>query len=80
MTRLVVCDTRRFDGVSDRPLEHASVVVEPGRIREVVVSASPESGDARVVDGGGGTLLPGSSTCTPTSSPIWAPGSASRTA
>jgi imidazolonepropionase-like amidohydrolase len=56
---LVIRDVRVFDGVSDRPIERASVVVEGARIREVVVGTAPPPRDARVLDGRGGTLLPG---------------------
>jgi cytosine/adenosine deaminase-related metal-dependent hydrolase len=55
----VIRDARVFDGVSDHVVERASVVVEGGRIREVVLGpvALPES--AVVVDGRGATLVPG---------------------
>ena len=59
MSLLVVRDARVFDGVSERAIERASVVVEGPRIREVVVGAMTPPGDARVLDGRGGTLLPG---------------------
>jgi hypothetical protein len=56
---LVVRDVRVFDGVSERAIEQASVVVEGARIREVVVGAMTPPRGARLLDGGGGTLLPG---------------------
>jgi imidazolonepropionase-like amidohydrolase len=56
---VVVRDARVFDGASERPIERASVVVEGPRIREIVVGAAPLPAGARVVDGRGGTLLPG---------------------
>ena len=56
---LVVRDARVFDGVSERPIERASVVVEGTRIREIVVGAASLPPGARVLDGRGGTLLPG---------------------
>jgi hypothetical protein len=56
---LVVRDVRVFDGVSERAIERASVVVEGARVREVVVGALAPPRDVRVVDGRGGTLLPG---------------------
>ena len=59
MSLLVIRDVRVFDGVSDRAIERASVVVEGARIREVVVGAATPPRDARVLDGRGGTLLPG---------------------
>ncbi len=59
MSLLVVRDVRVFDGVSERALERASVVVEGPRIREVVVGAMTPPRHARILDGRGGTLLPG---------------------
>ena len=59
MSRLVVRHTRVFDGTSDRAIERASVVVEGGRVREVVLGPVDPPTGARVVDGRGGTLLPG---------------------
>jgi len=56
---LVVRDVRVFDGVSERAIERASVVVEGSRIREVVVGTAAPPRDARVLEGRGGTLLPG---------------------
>jgi hypothetical protein len=56
---LVIRDARVFDGVSERPIERASVIVDGARIREVVVGPLTPPRDARLVDGRGGTLLPG---------------------
>jgi hypothetical protein len=56
---LVIRNVRVFDGVSERAMERATVVVEGARIREVVVGAVTPPRDARVLDGEGGTLLPG---------------------
>src|SRR5262249_5927946 len=56
---LVIRNARVFDGVSERPIERASVVVEGARVREVIVGAPTPPRDARVLDGAGGTLLPG---------------------
>jgi len=56
---LVIRDVRVFDGVSERAIERASVVVEGSRIREVVVGTATPPRDARVLEGRGGTLLPG---------------------
>jgi hypothetical protein len=56
---LVVRNVRVFDGVSERAIERASVIVEGARIREVVVGAVAPPRDARVIEGRGGTLLPG---------------------
>lgn len=59
MPRLIIRGVRLFDGVSDRPIPRATVIVEGERIREVVLGpvALPEA--ATVVDGRGLTLLPG---------------------
>jgi imidazolonepropionase-like amidohydrolase len=59
VSRLVVRDARVFDGLSDRPIERASVVVEGTRIREVVVGPLALPPGARVLEGRGRTLLPG---------------------
>ncbi len=59
MSLLVIRNVRVFDGVSERAIEQASVVVEGARIREVVVGALTPPRDARILDGQGGTLLPG---------------------
>jgi Amidohydrolase family len=56
---LVIRNVRVFDGVSERAIERASVLVEGSRIREVVVGAATPPRDARVLDGRGGTVLPG---------------------
>jgi hypothetical protein len=56
---LVVRDVRVFDGVSENAIERASVIVEGARIREVVVGELTTPREARVIDGRGGTLLPG---------------------
>jgi imidazolonepropionase-like amidohydrolase len=56
---LVIRNVRVFDGVSERAIERGSVVVEGTRVREVVVGAAAPPRDARVLDGRGGTLLPG---------------------
>ncbi len=59
MSLLVVRDVRVFDGVSENAIERASVIVEGARIREVVVGELTTPREARVIDGRGGTLLPG---------------------
>jgi Amidohydrolase family len=59
MSVLVVRDVRVFDGVSERAIERAAVVVEGARIREVVVGPMTPPRSARILDGRGGTLLPG---------------------
>jgi hypothetical protein len=56
---LVIRDVRVFDGVSERPIERASVVVEGARVREVVLGAMTPPPEARLLHGDGGTLLPG---------------------
>jgi amidohydrolase family protein len=59
MSTVVIRDARVFDGVSDRPLPRASVIVEGGHVLAVVVGERPEVDHAQVVDGRGHTLLPG---------------------
>jgi hypothetical protein len=59
MNLLVIRDARVFDGLSDRPVPRASVVVEGGHVREVVVGGGTVPAGARVVDGREHTLLPG---------------------
>jgi hypothetical protein len=59
MSLLVIRNVRVFDGVSERAIEQASVVVEGARIREVVVGALTPPRGAHILDGRGGTLLPG---------------------
>ena len=59
MSGLVIRDVRLFDGVSDRPIGRASVIVEGSWVREVVVGAVTAPPGARVIDGRGQTLLPG---------------------
>jgi hypothetical protein len=56
---LVIRDVRVFDGTGDRAIERAAVVVEGARVREVVVGAPVAPPGAEVLDGRGGTLLPG---------------------
>lgn len=52
-------DCRLIDGTTGDPKERASVVVEDGRIRDVVEGAPPTGTFARTFDGAGHTLLPG---------------------
>lgn len=59
MSRLLVRDARVFDGVSDRAIERASVVIEGTRVREVALGPLAPPPGARVLDGRGRTLLPG---------------------
>jgi Amidohydrolase family len=59
VSRLVIRNVRVFDGVSERAIEHASVIVEGARIHEVVIGTMAPPRDAKVLDGRGGTLLPG---------------------
>jgi hypothetical protein len=59
VSTLLFRDVRLFDGVSDRPIPRASVIVEGAHIRAVAVGDPPEVDDARVIDGRGHTLLPG---------------------
>lgn len=59
MTGLVIRDVRLFDGVSDRPIRRASVIVEGAHVREVVMGSVTAPSGARVIEGRGQTLLPG---------------------
>ncbi|MQA06230.1 MAG: amidohydrolase family protein [Streptosporangiales bacterium] len=52
-------DCRLIDGTGGDPVERASVVVDGGRISEVVTGAAPNGTFARTVDCAGSTLLPG---------------------
>lgn len=52
-------DCHLIDGTENDPLERASVVVEDGRIRDVVDGAPPTGTFSRTFDGTGHTLLPG---------------------
>jgi hypothetical protein len=56
---LVIRDAGVFDGVSDRPIPRASVIVEGAHVRAVAVGERPEVPGARVIEGRGHTLLPG---------------------
>ncbi len=58
--RLVLTDANLIDGLSSTPIENASVVVEDGRIGEVLDgSRSPDARDAQVIELDGAYLLPG---------------------
>ncbi len=58
--RLVLTNCNLIDCVSPAPVPEASVVVENGRIREILDgSRSPATQDALVIDLAGGYLLPG---------------------
>lgn len=60
MTRvLAIRNVRVWDGVSDRAIERATVVVEGARVREVVVGDVRVPAGAQVLHGRGQTLLPG---------------------
>lgn len=59
MTRTLFTDVQVFDGTGRDPFP-AQVLVEGGRITEVAERMPRDRRtDARVIDGGGGTLLPG---------------------
>jgi len=47
-----------FDGVNEKRIENANVLVEGNLIKEVSTGAI-DAGDATVIDGGGRTLMPG---------------------
>jgi hypothetical protein len=55
----VIRDVRVFDGVSDRPIERATVTVADGHVEHVVVGALASLPGVRALDGRGQTLLPG---------------------
>jgi imidazolonepropionase-like amidohydrolase len=57
-TRIAVKAARLIDGVSERPLSPAVVLIENGRIVAVGPTLAVPA-DARVIDLGGATLLPG---------------------
>ena len=58
--RLVLSGVNIIDGVSPAAIENASVVVEDGRIAEVLDSSkSPDTGDAHILELKGAYLLPG---------------------
>jgi imidazolonepropionase-like amidohydrolase len=59
VSRLAIMGARVFDGVSDRVIPRATVVVEGAHVREVVVGPAAPPPGARVIDGRGRTLLPG---------------------
>ena len=47
-----------FDGVSEKRVENANVLVEDNLIKQISAGTITADG-ARVIDGGGGTLMPG---------------------
>lgn len=57
-TRIALKAVRLIDGVSDRPMSPAVVLIENGRIVAVGPTLAVPA-DARVIDLGGATLLPG---------------------
>lgn len=59
MSALVIRDVRVFDGVSDRPIERATVTVADGHVEHVVVGELASPPGVRALDGRGQTLLPG---------------------
>ena len=54
----LITNVHVFDGLGDRRIENASVLVEGNRIKSVT-SGSIAAPGARVIDGGGRTLMPG---------------------
>ena len=54
----LITNVKIFDGTGRAPFAGA-VRIEGERITEVTAGAAPPAGDAVVIDGGGGTLLPG---------------------
>lgn len=57
---LTISNARIFDGTTLRPGKH-TVTIDGGRIRSI--AEGPASGDGRVLDAGGATLMPGLVTC-----------------
>ena len=58
--RLVLTNCKLIDCVSPTPVPEASIVVENGRISEILDgSRSPDTREARVIDLEGSYLLPG---------------------
>jgi imidazolonepropionase-like amidohydrolase len=55
---MLLANATLIDGLADRARPHMSVLVDEGRISEVVEGDVP-AGDAEVIDLGGKTLLPG---------------------
>ncbi|HYF24148.1 MAG TPA: hypothetical protein VD931_00270, partial [Baekduia sp.] len=56
---LVLTHANVIDGVSARPLADATIVIRDGRIVSVSATRGPVPAGARVVDLGGGWVLPG---------------------
>ncbi|MBT2304233.1 amidohydrolase family protein [Variovorax paradoxus] len=58
--RTLLTNATLIDCVQPMPLEHASVLIEDGRVREIRTQAPPpEAGDATVIDLAGAYLMPG---------------------
>ena len=58
MSRIIFKNVNVFDGTADS-LYAASVSVEGNRITEIAIDADLSAADAQVIDGEGGTLMPG---------------------
>lgn len=56
---VLIKDARLIDGRSTEPLERASVVVEDGRINDVIEEAAPHGTFAHTIDARGRTIMPG---------------------
>ena len=57
--RVVLTNANIIDCVQPRPIAHGSVVIEYGRIVQILESRSPETRDAQIIDLQGAYLLPG---------------------
>lgn len=56
--RIALVGGRVFDGTVNQPAEQASVLIEDGRILDVVASRD-DIGEAAIIDVGGSTVMPG---------------------
>ena len=76
MTRQILIPDRIFDSIAGTILENHAVVIDDDRIDSVIPTAEVSGETTQVLDGY--TLLPVSSTSTPTSPFLWTTGRASR--
>ncbi len=58
-TPLVITGGRLIDGNGGKPVENATIVIEGSRIKQVVSGKVEYPREARVIDAGGKTILPG---------------------
>ena len=57
-SRVLITNVHIFDGVNEKRIENASVLVEDNLITQISTDSIDDAG-ATVIDGGGGTLMPG---------------------